>query len=162
MGANKKIKIKIFTFLFVTSKISEEINIKIGINTKIIYRSVKIGVFRGIFRVSDFNGRNVLVGCDKSYLPQYFVSIDEGEMGCRVDILGRREKWLVKALNMDKTIIKEIMSELISVEFPFVKSMKFIEEKMREYKFSDELCDEVLNNWGNLRKDLESEGVLFV
>ncbi len=29
---------------------------------------VKIGVFRGIFRVSDFNGRNVLVGCEKSYL----------------------------------------------------------------------------------------------
>lgn len=122
---------------------------------------VKIGVFRGIFRVSDFNGRNVLVGCDRSYLPQYFVSIDEGEMGCRVDILGRREKWLVKALNMDKTIIKEIMSELISVELPFVKSMKFISEKMREYKFSYEMVKEVARNFKNLVVDLKSEGVKF-
>jgi len=122
---------------------------------------VKIGVFRGIFRVSDFNGRNVLVGCDKSYLPQYFVSIDEGEMGCRVDILGRREKWLVKALNMDKTIIKEIMSELIGVELPFVKSMEFIGEKMREYKFSYEMVKEVAENFRNLVGDLKSEGVEF-
>ena len=122
---------------------------------------VKIGVFRGIFRVSDFNGRNVLVGCEKSYLPQYFVSIDEGEMGCRVDILGRREKWLVKALNMDKTIIKEIMSELFSVELPFVKSMEFISEKMREYKFSYEMVKEVSRNFKNLVVDLKSEGVEF-
>ena len=122
---------------------------------------VKIGVFRGIFRVSDFNGRNVLVGCEKSYLPQYFVSIDEGEMGCRVDILGRREKWLVKALNMDKTIIKEIMSELIGVELPFVKSMEFIGEKMREYKFSYEMVKEVAENFRNLVVDLKSEGVEF-
>jgi hypothetical protein len=33
---------------------------------------------------------------------------------------------------------------------------------MKEYGFSDELCDEVLKNWGNLRVDVESEGVLFV
>ena len=48
---------------------------------------VKIGVFRGIFRCSDFNCRNVLVGCDKSHLPQYFVSIDEGDIGKRLDII---------------------------------------------------------------------------
>ena len=48
---------------------------------------VKIGVFRGIFRCSDFNCRNVIVGCDKSYLQDYFVSIDEGDIGKRVDIL---------------------------------------------------------------------------
>ena len=28
---------------------------------------------------------------------------------------------------------------------------------MKEYKFSDELCDEVINNWGNLRKDLKQK-----
>ena len=52
---------------------------------------VKIGVFRGIFRCSDFNCRNVLVGCEKSYLQQYFVSIDEGDIGKRLDIIGKRE-----------------------------------------------------------------------
>jgi len=39
--------------------------------------------------------------------------------------------------------------------------MGFVVKKMKEYKFSDELCDEVLNNWNNLRSDLESEGVEF-
>ena len=72
----------------------------------------KIGVFRGIFRCSDFNCRNVLVGCDKSYLADYFVSIDEGDIGKRLDIIGKRETWLIKALNKDKTIINEILNEL--------------------------------------------------
>ena len=53
----------------------------------------KIGVFRGIFRCSDFNCRNVLVGCEKSYLADYFVSIDEGDIGKRLDILGGRENF---------------------------------------------------------------------
>tara|TARA_Y100000385_G_C12905539_1_gene556116 strand:- start:185 stop:883 length:699 start_codon:yes stop_codon:yes gene_type:complete len=125
---------------------------------KILKEFVKIGVFRGIFRVSDFNGRNVMIK-DENKL----VSIDEGDIGKRVDILGGngKHKWLIKALNKDKSIIKEIMSELISVEFPFVKSMKIIEEKMREYKFSDELIKEVSRNFRNLVADLKGEGVEF-
>ena len=34
-------------------------------------------------------------------------------------------------------------------------------ERMEKYKFGQELRDEVENNWKNLRKDLEAEGVLF-
>ena len=34
-------------------------------------------------------------------------------------------------------------------------------EKMEKYKFSKELQDVVENNWKNLRKDLEAEGVEF-
>ena len=119
---------------------------------------VKIGVFRGIFRCSDFNCRNVLVGCDNGYSQQYFVSIDEGDIGKRLDILGGREKWLIEALNKDKSIINEIKDEC----FGTVGKIGLVIQKMKEHKFSDELCDEVLNNWNNLRKDLESEGVLFV
>ena len=113
---------------------------------------VKIGVFRGIFRVSDFNGRNVLIK-DENKL----VSIDEGDIGKRLDILGGREKWLIKKLNKDKTIINEILAEL----FGTVGKVGFVVKKMKEYKFCDELCDEVLKNWKNLRKDLENEGVEF-
>ncbi len=40
-------------------------------------------------------------------------------------------------------------------------SALFIVNKMKQYKFSDDLCKEVINNWNNLRKDLETEGVLF-
>ncbi len=125
---------------------------------KILKEFVKIGVFRGIFRASDFNGRNVLIK-DENKL----VSIDEGDIGKRLDILGGsgKHKWLIKALNADKTIIKEILSELISVELPLVKSIPIIVEKMKKYKFGDELIKEVCGNFKNLRKDLESEGVEF-
>ena len=119
-------------------------------------------MFRGIFRCSDFNCRNVLVGLEADpCAKQYLVSIDEGDIGKRLDILGGREKWLVEALNKDKSIIKEIMSELISVEVPFVKSMEFIGEKMKEYKFTNELITEVARNFKNLVADLKSEGVEF-
>jgi len=117
---------------------------------------VKIGVYRGIFRCSDFNCRNVLVGCEKSYLPGYFVSIDEGDIGKRLDIIGKRETWLINKLNEDKTIINEILEEL-----SYQASVIMCLEKMEKYKFGQELRDEVENNWKNLRKDLEAEGVLF-
>ena len=117
----------------------------------------KIGVFRGIFRCSDFNCRNVLVGCDKSYLADYFVSIDEGDIGKRLDIIGKRERWLIKALNKDKTIINEILNELTYDHTKIIMSL----EEMERYKFKRILIDEVENNWKNLRKDLEAEGVLF-
>ena len=125
---------------------------------KILKEFVKIGVFRGIFRVSDFNGRNVLIK-DGNKL----VSIDEGDIGKRVDILGGngKHKWLIKALNRDKSIIKEILSELISVELPLVKSMPIIVEKMEKYKFGDELIREVCKNFRNLLADLKNEGVEF-
>jgi len=118
---------------------------------------VKIGVFRGIFRCSDFNCRNVLVGCEKSHLPQYLVSIDEGDIGKRLDIIGKREKWLIKALNKDKTIINEILTELT---YDHTKIIMCLEE-MERYKFGVELRDEVGNNWKNLKVDLEKEEVHF-
>ncbi len=117
----------------------------------------KIGVFRGIFRCSDFNCRNVLVGCDKSYLADYFVSIDEGDIGKRLDIIGKRERWLIKALNKDKAIINEILTELTYDHTKIIMSL----EEMERYKFKRVLIDEVENNWKNLRKDLETEGVSF-
>ena len=117
---------------------------------KLLKEFVKIGVFRGIFRVSDFNGRNVLLK-DKDKL----VSIDEGDIGKRLDILGSREKWLIKGLNKDKKIISEILNECFGTD----KMKEYVINKMKEYKFSDMLCKEVLNNWERLKKDLEKEGV---
>ena len=38
---------------------------------------------------------------------------------------------------------------------------EIVVKKMVEYKFSDEMCGEVLNNWKNLYNDLKSEGVEF-
>ena len=116
----------------------------------------KIGVFRGIFRCSDFNCRNVLVGLVDQFSQQYLVSIDEGDIGKRLDIIGKRESWLIKALNKDKTVINEILDELTAD-----LKCNFVLNKMKEYKFKRILIDEVENNWKNLKKDLEAEGILF-
>jgi len=115
---------------------------------------VKIGVFRGIFRCSDFNCRNVLVGCDKSYLQEYFVSIDEGDIGKRLDILGKKDRWVVQALNKDKSIIKEIIDEVLG------KNETLIWNTMKKYCFSDDLCYEVKDNMKKLIYDLQQEGVV--
>lgn len=125
-------------------------------NRKMLKEFVKIGVFRGIFRVSDFNMRNVLMK-DNNKL----VSIDEGDIGKRLDILGGKgkHKWLIKALNEDKTIIKEILEE---INYAWDKEYDcLIWSIMADYNFSKELIHEVTNNFKNLRKDLESEGVEF-
>ena len=127
----------------------------IGQNKAIFKEFAKIGVYRGIFRCSDFNCRNVLVGLVDQFSKEYLVSIDEGDIGKRLDILGKREKWLVDGLNRDKTVINEILDELST------GSPLYVINKMKEYKFSDDLCEEVINNWNNLRKDLEAEGVDF-
>ena len=111
---------------------------------------VKIGVFRGIFRVSDFNGRNVLIKDDSK-----LVSIDEGDIGKRLDIIGGRERWLIKALNKDKTIINEIINELRC------GNILSCLDDMERYKFGLGLIEEVENNWKNLKKDLEEEGIEF-
>ena len=84
----------------------------VGQNRALFKEFVKIGVYRGIFRCSDFNCRNVLVGLVDQLSKQYLVSIDEGDIGKRLDILGGRERWIIDGLNADKTLINEILNEL--------------------------------------------------
>ena len=121
-------------------------------NRKMLKEFVKIGVFRGIFRVSDFNGRNVLIKDDSK-----LVSIDEGDIGKRLDIIGGREKWLINELNKDKNIIKEIIYELSGC----ISVCEIVYNAMKKYKFSDDLIREVEKNWTNIINDLKKEGIKF-
>ena len=121
-------------------------------NKEILKELVKIAIVRGIFRVSDFNLKNILVNGDK------MVSIDEGDIGKRVGIIGGRNKWIIEELNKDKTIINNIFEILSTVIY---LKKKLIETTMREYKFCDELIEEVFKNFKNLKKDLMKEGIKF-
>ena len=123
-----------------------EIKKEIINNRELFKEFVKIGVVRGIFRVSDFNLRNVLVNENNE-----LVSIDEGDIGKRVGIIGRR-KWIIKNMNKDKRIINEILKEIKG------KGVEVL-EIMRKYKFNEDMCSEVINNWGLLELDLIKEGV---
>jgi len=122
---------------------------------KYLKQFAKIGAVRGIFRVSDFNTRNVMLDGEGD-----FVSIDEGEIGTRLDIIGGRESWLISALNKDKTIMNEVMKEIHDSATVF-ENCGLAEDIMRKYKFSNELIYEVANNLDNLRADLKSEGIEF-
>jgi len=138
-------------------KTSKEIKQLILGDRKYLMQFAKIGVVRGIFRVSDFNTRNAMVDSEGD-----FVSIDEGDIGKRLDIIGGREKWLIKALNKDKTIINEILDELKGLDGAFdADALGTVHKIMEKYKFSFGLSTEIEENWENLKKDLESEGVLF-
>ena len=64
-------------------------------------------------------------------------------------------KLLIKLDN--KIVINEILNELTYDHTKIIMSL----EEMERYKFKRILIDEVENNWKNLRKDLEAEGVLF-
>ena len=86
------------------------------------------------------------------------VSIDEGDIGKRLDIIGKREKWIIEGLNRDKTIINEIMTE---IEASWEKSQNDVIKKMEEYKFGSGLIKEVVSNWIRLKEDLENEGIEF-
>ena len=121
------------------------------LENKVLFKEfVKIGVFRGIFRVSDFNKRNVLLKYNNK-----LVSIDEGDIGKRLDILGRKEQWLIKQLNKDKTIINEIIQEITNIDINKVFDI------MMKYKFNNQLSNIVYNNWIMLKHDLIKEGIHF-
>lgn len=113
---------------------------------------LKIAIFRGIFRVSDFNLKNVLIDGVK------LVSIDEGDIGKRVGIIGGRNKWLVGEMNKKIGLCKGVLADINSNK---VEKLEFIKREMGDFNFSTELIQEVEKNWSNIEKDLESEG-LFI
>ena len=120
---------------------------------RLLKEFAKIGIVRGIFRVSDFNGRNVLV--KEVNGRKELVSIDEGDIGKRVDIIGRKNRWLMNALNKDNGIVYEILNE---VDTAWKLHSEMISSIMMEYKFTKELFEEVCKNYNNLLSDLVGEG----
>lgn len=109
---------------------------------------VKIGLFRGIFRVSDFHARNVLIEEETDRL----FSIDEHCIGKKETIFDAR-----LAKRMQKQITKEVVDDIFEAwENGYgPKEEEIIEEiqkKMKEYKFDNELTQQVIGNYKNLRE----------
>ena len=111
---------------------------------------VKIGIVRGIFRVSDFNLRNVLIN-EKGKL----VSIDEGDIGKRLNIIGKKQKSIINRMNQDKSIVNEILEEIAQVDPQKIYGI------IMKYNFNDMIWQEIKKNWKNIKEDLVKEGVNF-
>ena len=64
----------------------------------------------------------------------------------------------IRIENLYKSMFSEVKNTSIDIRDDKVE---FVINKMKKYKFSEELCNEVIHNWNTLRIDLKSEGVEF-
>ena len=110
----------------------------------------KIAMFRGIFRVTDFNMRNILLENDET-----LVSIDEGDIGKRKGIFGAREKWLKTYLNNE--IMQDAYNDIIMKK---EEKKKEIKKWMEKYDYNNNIIDKVLLHYDNLEIDLKKEGFM--
>ena len=104
----------------------------------------RIGMVRGIFRVSDFNMRNVLIdGNDE------LVSIDENDiLGKRKDIFGLKNRMVLKELKKNENVLMELLNEIWEVDFDMV------EEIIKKFGFNSE---KIRENWTSLEEDIRKE-----
>ena len=107
---------------------------------------VKIGLFRGVFRVTDFNLTNVLGDEDGNLW-----SIDEHQIGVKKNIFGKKCGWV-------KDITKEMVDEvLVDLMGNYEEKVKALVEKMAEYKFSRKKIIECGKNYKKLKKRVYKE-----
>lgn len=117
---------------------------------KCVGELLKIGLFRGIFRVTDFCLRNILVDTDG-----IFVSIDEHDLGKRKTIFGTREKHLISQINhsdLTAVVLADVMSNKTD-------KLRVIKTQMRLHGFSDEEFANVAHNFEELEDTIRSEGL---
>lgn len=104
----------------------------------------RIGMVRGIFRVSDFNMRNVLINENNE-----LVSIDENDiLGKRKDIFGIKNRVVLKELKKNENVFMELLQEIWEVDFDMV------EEIMKKFGFNSE---KIRENWSSLEEDIRKE-----
>ena len=104
----------------------------------------RIGMVRGIFRVSDFNMRNVLMDGNGA-----LVSIDENDiLGKRKDVFGMKNRVVLKELKKNEKLLVELLQEIWEVDFDAV------EEIVKKYGFDGE---KIRENWMKLEEDVRKE-----
>ena len=104
----------------------------------------KIGMVRGIFRVSDFNMRNVLMDANGA-----LVSIDENDiLGKRKDVFGMKNRAVLKELKKNEKLLVELLQEIWEVDFDAVQ------EIVERYGFDGE---KIRENWMKLEEDVRKE-----
>jgi len=113
-------------------------------NSRWLKEYCRIGMVRGIFRVSDFNMRNVLIDANGE-----LVSIDENDiLGKRKDVFGMKNRAVLKELKKNENLLMELLQEIWEVDFDAV------EEIVKKFGFDGE---KIRENWMNLEEDVRKE-----
>lgn len=111
---------------------------------------LRIALFRGVLRVTDFCLRNVLVDSDGG-----FVSIDEHDLGKRKTVFGTRERHLVSLIN-NSGQVESVVADVMSAK---AEKLKVIKTQMRLHGFSDEEFASVAHNFEDLEDTIRAEGL---
>lgn len=119
------------------------------INNIVLKELIKIALFRGIFRVTDFCLRNILIDENLN-----IYSIDENDINKRTDIFGKREKWLINIINKSELLL-EVYNDIMSNKNN--KLLK-IKEALIINGFSEDVYKKIQINYNNLIIDLNKEG----
>lgn len=107
-----------------------------------IYDFMKIGLYRGIFGVSDFSATNIMVRADGN-----LISIDEhGMLGNRARIIGEHNG---KIYRTNAHFLPQIWKELYEAQSA---REIFLRQRMSKYDYSEEEIEAVLNRYRNLRE----------
>jgi hypothetical protein len=114
-------------------------------NEKVKREVLKIGIFRGIFRVSDFNYRNILVNDNNELL-----SIDENNIGDRDNIFWKGFNWK----DFDKKMVDEVIDEIVKRKD---MKKKVIKKEMEKFLFDEEIINNIMNNFDNIKNDVYKE-----
>jgi hypothetical protein len=93
----------IMKYIHNSSMISD--NIDILKNPTILHEYIKCALFRGIFRVTDFCSRNVLISDNKVY------SIDENAIGKQYEVIKKRDINRYIKKNIDLVILNNILED---------------------------------------------------
>ena len=107
------------------------------LNNSLLKQYCKIGLFRGLFLVTDFNTRNVLLNPNTMEL----CSIDENNIGNRKDILGKDKS----KFNNNPDIVKEVIEEIIEDSENKLKTIKKIMEKYQLVDKYEIVCQQFAN-----------------
>ena len=113
-------------------------------NSDIFDEYIKIGLFRGIFRVTDFNSRNVLIN-EKNL---NMCSIDENNIGERIDILDKKN---IKKFNKDN-----VTKKLVEILCDKDNKLNEIEKILLKYEKLEKL-DIIKSNFAKLENDVKKE-----
>ncbi len=115
---------------------------------KIMREYVKIGCWRGIFMVSDFNVTNVFISENTGKL----VSMDEHDMGGkRTEIFGsKNKKYLLKYKDSIDSILDDLMSN-------YDEKKEWIKRIVSEYNYDENIYNMIINNFDSLRDRVYAE-----
>ena len=120
----------------------ELITQKNKIKGNILRELVKIGLYRGIFRVSDYNLKNIFITPENK-----LYSIDEHNIGTRVRIFN-------KTFTFKKLITKSLLDEILTdLNMNKLEKINQINKQMIKYDFSEKLINKVISQYNNLKKD---------